>query len=116
MMAAVSGRKLVIYFSEGFDSTILQGSENATEQAQMSDQTMHYGGTLGVEDQERFGDVRQGRAMERLFEQFRRSDCVIEAVDIAGLRGQDLDTGGVVRPNGASGRRALVFEDVAPGP
>jgi hypothetical protein len=44
------------------------------------------------------GDTRTLNTMEKMFDEFRRADCIIQAVDIGGLRAQgDL---GYVRPNG----------------
>jgi VWFA-related protein len=90
MMADISGRKLVVLFSEGFDSTIVQGDEDQNDQEAMIDATMR-GGSLGVDDQQRFGSTREANQLAKMLEQFRRADCVIEAVNIAGLEGQDLD-------------------------
>jgi VWFA-related protein len=90
MMEAVSGRKLVVLFSEGFDSTIIQGDEDQNNQDAMADATAH-GLSMGVEDMQRFGSTRQGNQMAKMLEQFRRSGCVVESIDIGGLRGQDLE-------------------------
>jgi VWFA-related protein len=102
-MSAVSGRKLVVYFSEGFDSTILQGVDDIGEQQAISNTTMHGLGAF-TESDERFGSTRQNNRVEAMLEAFRRSGCVIESVDIGGLRGdQDLDLG----EKRASGEAAL---------
>jgi VWFA-related protein len=102
-MAAVSGRKLVVYFSEGFDSTILQGVDDIGEQQAISNTTMHGLGAF-TESDERFGSTRSNNRIEKMLEVFRRSGCVIESVDIGGLRGdQDLDLG----EKRASGEAAL---------
>jgi VWFA-related protein len=90
MMGAVAGRKLVVLFSEGFDSTILTGSESAEDQTSMAQATM-LGASVAVDSEERFGSTRQTNELEKMLEQFRRTDCVIESIDISGLRGMDLD-------------------------
>jgi VWFA-related protein len=90
MMGAVSGRKLVVLFSEGFDATIISGDEDQFAQDAMADATAH-GMSMAVEDQQRFGSSRQAGQMAKMLEQFRRSGCVIESIDIGGLRGTDLD-------------------------
>jgi VWFA-related protein len=90
MMAAVSGRKLVVLFSEGFDTTVLSGDENSDNQVNMATAAM-YGAGSALDSDERYGSTRQSNMVESMLEQFRRSDCVIESVDISGLRGMDLD-------------------------
>ncbi len=90
MMEAVAGRKLVVLFSEGFDSTILTGSEDMEDQQAMAQAAMA-GATIAVDSEERFGSTRQTNELEKMLAQFRRSDCVIESIDISGLRGIDLD-------------------------
>jgi len=106
MMDAVSGRKLVVLFSEGFDSTILQGEQNADAQDAMSDTSVAGAGFL-IESDTRYGSSSGNNRLEKMLEAFRRSGCVIESVDIGGLRGaQDLDMGGDGRPAG----KAALFQ------
>jgi VWFA-related protein len=90
MMDAVSGRKLVVLFSEGFDSTVLSGDESDENQVSLAHAALS-GGAAAIDSDERFGNTGQSNMMEKMLEQFRRSDCVIEAIDISGLRGMDLD-------------------------
>jgi VWFA-related protein len=90
MMDAVSGRKLVVLFSEGFDNTVLSGVESDENQQSLANAAID-GGAAAIDSEERFGSTRQSNMMEKMLEQFRRSDCVIEAIDISGLRGMDLD-------------------------
>jgi VWFA-related protein len=99
MMDAVAGRKLVVYFSQGFDDTILQGVEDIGAQQSISDATMHGLGAFTDSD-ERYGRSSENNRVERMLEVFRRSGCVIESVDIGGLTvDQDLDLG-ATRPMG----------------
>jgi len=99
MMDAVSGRKLVVYFSQGFDDTILQGVEDIGSQQSIADATMHGLGAF-TESDERYGRSSEGNRVERMLEVFRRSGCVIESVDIGGLTvDQDLDLA-ETRPQG----------------
>jgi VWFA-related protein len=99
MMDAVAGRKLVVYFSQGFDDTILQGVEDIGAQQAISDATMHGLGAFTDSD-ERYGRSSENNRVERMLEVFRRSGCVIESVDIGGLTvDQDLDLG-ATRPQG----------------
>ncbi len=99
MMDAVAGRKLVVYFSQGFDDTILQGVEDIGAQQSLSDATMHGLGAFTDSD-ERYGRSSENNRVERMLETFRRSGCVIESVDIGGLTvDQDLDLA-ETRPQG----------------
>ncbi|HZF12906.1 MAG TPA: VWA domain-containing protein [Thermoanaerobaculia bacterium] len=96
MMGNVEGRKYVVYLSEGFDSSLLTGAtdpEQVKETNATNETTPYLSSTEG-----RNGDTRTLDRMEKMFDEFRRADCVIQAVDIGGLRGSgDL---GYTRPNG----------------
>jgi VWFA-related protein len=85
LLASVHGRKEVIYLSEGFDTSLLQGTEDQKEQADMADLSAHGQGFM-VDSNKRFGDTRGMNVLEKMLEEFRRSDCVIQSVDIGGLR------------------------------
>jgi VWFA-related protein len=99
MMDAVAGRKLVVYFSQGFDDTILQGVDDMGAQQSLADATMHGLGAFTDSD-ERYGRSSENNRVERMLEVFRRSGCVIESVDIGGLTvDQDLDLA-ATRPQG----------------
>lgn len=83
LMANVNGRKYVVLLSEGFDSSLLVGSEENNADAVTK---IEKGQFYQVDNDARFGDTRAGNQLERMLEQFRRADCVIQAVDIGGLR------------------------------
>jgi VWFA-related protein len=85
-LASVHGRKEVVYLSEGFDTSLLQGTESQQEQADLAEQSIRGQGYL-IDSGQRFGDTRGVNVLEKMLEEFRRSDCVIQAVDIGGLRG-----------------------------
>ncbi len=96
MMGNVEGRKYVVYLSEGFDSSLLTGTTDAEEVQQNNTTAETTPWALPTEG--RTGDTRTLDRLEKMFDAFRRADCVIQAVDIGGLRGSgDL---GFVRPNG----------------
>ncbi len=82
MMAGVRGRKYLVLFSEGFDASLLSGTANTDEQLDMA------GGEeiWNVDSTSRFGSSKTVSQVEEMLEEFRRADCVIQAVDIAGLR------------------------------
>ncbi len=87
LMAAVPGRKQVIYLSEGFDSSLLQGSGNAADQSQMAELSISGQGYVTDSDQ-RYGQTRGNNLLEKMMEEFRRSDCTIQSIDIGGARTQ----------------------------
>lgn len=98
LMSSVHGRKQVIYLSEGFDSALLQGSVSVEDQAKMADQASH-GQFDQIESDARYGNTKLTGQMERMLEEFRRADCIIQAVDIGGLRAGAEQ--GAARPPGA---------------
>jgi VWFA-related protein len=80
---SVQGRKHIIYFSEGFDSKLLIG-DSANYFA--DGDKIASGETWRINNEDRFGySALQGRFQD-VFKLFNRSDCVIHAVDVAGLR------------------------------
>jgi hypothetical protein len=79
---AVEGRKDVIYLSEGFASRLLVGTRyNEQEQ-----NWLLYGETWKVDSDKRFGSSPLRAELDEMTALFRRSDCVIHAVDIGGIR------------------------------
>ncbi len=79
------GRKYVVYLSEGFDASIITGSQDAKRQMEMAAQA-NRGETWRIDSEERYGSTGTLGAVQKMLEEFRRSDCTIEAVDIGGLR------------------------------
>ncbi|MEP7012620.1 MAG: VWA domain-containing protein [Acidobacteriota bacterium] len=85
MMGNVSGRKYVVLLSEGFDSSLLVGTADAEETAKINTAVEH-GEFYNVDNDARFGSTQSGNDLEKMVDAFRRADCVIQAVDIGGLR------------------------------
>jgi VWFA-related protein len=85
LMGAVEGRKYVVYLSEGFDSSIITGSTDDTQRQEMN-AAAQSGEIWNVQSDEMFGSTKSGNDVEKMLEEFRRADCVIQAVDIGGLR------------------------------
>jgi len=119
LMGEVEGRKYVVYLSEGFDSTLISGTLNSRGAGSGSgsqsdigepqavtndynDNSRIIGSTGGTGSDAQFGDTRSQNAVEKMLEEFRRADCVIQAVDIGGLR-----AGADIAGQRGSGREAL---------
>jgi VWFA-related protein len=100
MLRGLPGRKQILYFSEGFNSALLTGGggpsantgslgvgTDADLQTQNALQQDRANQDVALSDSEQtFGSTQTVNALERMLEEFRRSDCVIQAVDIGGLR------------------------------
>jgi VWFA-related protein len=85
MMQGLRGRKHVLLFSEGFDGALLRGSANLEDQLSMAaSSTM--GEYWNIDSEKRFGSTKSATNIEDMLEEFRRADCVIQAVDTGGLR------------------------------
>ena len=79
---AVDGRKDVIYLSEGFSGRYLVGERETTQERQWLIQ----GEQWKVDADKRFGSSSLRGELSEMGEIFRRSDTVLHAVDIAGIR------------------------------
>jgi VWFA-related protein len=84
-ISVVEGRKYLVFLSEGFDSALVQGTPDGERQDEMRESTLH-GESWRVSSEERYGLTETGNDVERMLEEFRRADCVIQTIDIGGLR------------------------------
>jgi len=99
-LASVKGRKYVILLSEGFDSTVATGVSDVDEVEEMDTHSIR-GDVWNIDSDKRYGNTRAGSMMEKMLDTLRRSDCVVQAVDIGGVRaGEDLK---VVKSRGRDG-------------
>jgi VWFA-related protein len=103
LMASVEGRKYVVLLSEGFDSSLLLGTTNEAERAEQQ-ASAERGELWKVDSDARFGSAKSANDLEGLLEALRRADCVIQAVDIGGLREGGE---GFSRPSGQDGLFAM---------
>jgi VWFA-related protein len=101
---SVPGRKQIVLFSEGFDSKLLLGrSETGSDEAVKDDANAISGRLWMTDSDQRFGNTELQNALNRMLEEFRRADCVIQAVDIGGLRTTSEASSGRARGNGQEG-------------
>ncbi|MFL6289325.1 MAG: VWA domain-containing protein [Thermoanaerobaculia bacterium] len=85
-VGSLYGRKYVVLFSEGFDSSVFAGTADVGEQHRAAFLTMKGASAWAVDSTKRFGDTKTTNDLEAMLEEFRRADCVIQAVDVGGLR------------------------------
>lgn len=96
---AVDGRKHVLFFSEGFDSRLLVGNGTQSADAETDNANAIQGRIQFVDNDARYGNTGLQRDVSRMLEEFRRADCVIQAVDVGGLR-NNADATGKASTNG----------------
>jgi VWFA-related protein len=96
---AVNGRKHVLFFSEGFDSRLLVGNGTQSADAETDNANAIQGRIQFVDNDARYGNTGLQRDVSRMLEEFRRADCVIQAVDVGGLR-NNADATGKASTNG----------------
>lgn len=84
-MAAVDGRKYVVFLSEGFDSSLAMGTVDEAETLDMNTNSIR-GDVWNIDNDQRYGNTKASGDLEKMLEALRRADCVIQAVDIGGVR------------------------------
>ncbi len=96
----VTGRKHVVFLSEGFDSSALLGvgagsAEDQAAVARASEQAAsgNFASLGGLGEDLRFGSASTQSRLDEMLDAFKRADCAIHSVDISGLQ-----AGGDVRP------------------
>jgi VWFA-related protein len=111
---SVRGRKHVLFFSEGFESRLLTGSDRVRtasgldqsspdNQESANEQSLR-GFTWNVDNDARFGSSGTRTRLGDALAAFRRSDTVLHCVDITGLGSSGIDASNSQK---ASGRDAL---------
>lgn len=90
---AVPGRKQVILLSEGFDPKYLQGRDARDSKAEARDfDAVTRGEVWNVESDLQYGSAASQSILDRMARSFRSSDVVLDAIDIQGVRVQNLTT------------------------
>lgn len=79
----IPGRKQILYFSTGFNSTLLAGQE-ATEQRRMSEAIVA-GRIWEVDGSLRFGDASFRGEVDEALSSLMRSDSVVHSIDLSGI-------------------------------
>lgn len=103
-LSAIQGRKQVIYFSEGFDGRLLLGrTDTGGQDSEQDTQNIMRGQSWMVDNDNRYGNTGLQNDIKRMLQEFQRADCVIQSIDIGGLR---ADAGSTTR---ASGQESLFY-------
>ncbi len=82
VLDVLAGRKDIIYLSEGFESRLLVGTKETPEEREW----ITTGQIWNIDNDKRFGSSALQNQLEIMSALLRRSDCVIHAVDIGGIR------------------------------
>lgn len=94
----IPGRKQVILLTEGFDTKMIHGRESLTsQQAREEEQYILGGEAWRVDNDNRYGDPEVVDELKAMLQACRRSDVVLHAIDIRGVR-----TNADVRDTGSS--------------
>ncbi|MDX1644092.1 MAG: VWA domain-containing protein [Thermoanaerobaculia bacterium] len=90
LLDSVKGRKHVVYFSEGFDGTLLLGRapDPLDPEANADRLNIELGQHWMVDTDDMYGNVPLQNDVQKMIEEFQRADAVIQSVDISGLRAE----------------------------
>ncbi|MES1245608.1 MAG: VWA domain-containing protein [Acidobacteriota bacterium] len=101
LMRSVNGKKHVVYLSEGYDSSVLTGTTDAAAEKDMQE-ARNEGQFWKIDSEKRFGSGGAAAQVDAMLQELRRADCVVQAVDIGGLRAAQGSSGalGYVNKNG----------------
>jgi VWFA-related protein len=97
----VAGRKHLVLLSEGFDPRLVQGrSASESGEQQEENRAIVSGELWKVDGDRRFGNSAVQRSIRLMAADFRRSDVVLHAIDVRGVRVQnDVRAGARVSSN-----------------
>ncbi len=108
MLRAVTGQKHVVFLSEGFDPRLIQGREaRGGQEEKANDKASIENGELWNVDTDNFyGSSKSISLLTTLTDAAKRSDVILDAIDIHGLR-SSLDTRKGVSPKSNEGLHLL---------
>ncbi len=86
ILDSVRGRKQVILLTEGFDAGLVQGKEQTSAESRAEGDTVASGEVWKVDFDQRYGFASSRGEIDRMADLFRRSDVILHAIDIKGLR------------------------------
>jgi VWFA-related protein len=94
-LRSVSGQKHLVLLSEGFDPRLIQGRDAGVSSQQVVENAAAESGEIwNVDNDNRFGSATSMSLVDRLAEAAKRSDVILDAVDIRGVRSDtDAATG-----------------------
>jgi hypothetical protein len=91
MLRSLPGRKQVVFLSEGFDGSLVQGRE--TSEVKADNEKVIRGKIEEIDSDAVFGSAAGLTDLTRLEHAFRGSDVVLSAIDVKGIRGQSGQEG-----------------------
>ncbi len=124
VLDAARGRKHVLFFSEGFETRLLSGHMAAGDKSNSLQQTIGSaaldtttpqgagdaalsGEVWKIDSDTRFGNTATRERMTEALSQFNRSDAVLDAIDISGLRAEGDASGGAASGSGTDALFAM---------
>ena len=107
-LRAVNGQKHLVLLSEGFDPRLIQGRDAGTTSQQVAEsQAIERGEIWNVDNDNRFGSSTSMSLVDKLAEVAKRSDVILDAVDIRGIR-TDSDAASGINRKSNEGLHLLV--------
>ena len=107
-LRAVSGQKHVVFLSEGFDPRLMQGRGASGDQSEKAFEknSIETGQIWNVDNDNRYGSSKSISLLTMLTDAAKRSDVILDAVDIHGLR-SNLDPRKGLSPQSNEGLHLL---------
>lgn len=99
-MHTVVGRKQIVLLSEGFDPRLVAGREKMTKEMEEDQVNIEKGEIWKVNMDQKFGSAGSQSLLGKFADMCRRSDVVLHAIDIRGVRANtDAQTGDAAASN-----------------